>query len=303
MKEGTCSELSGPPPSSRRSAVGGLLALAGPAASAGEHAPASGRPHCVKVVGNGTSAHTGQAKVGGGRVCFSVSSTNPVVQGNGGSDISLFQPRHGVKLKTVFADLREEFSQTPAIAAQGTRDINQDISLFGLAQVVPGYPEVVTENLRAGTYYLMDLINYNGKANPVLTTLRVTGHGRPGPLYGSVYVTPTSADRFIAPRVWPHRGTYLFHNIADTIHFMAITPVKPGTTDAQIQAFFNSNGQVPPPFIAGPSGGNDVVSPGKTIAVSYNLPRGTYVLLCFVADDVTGIPHAIMGMHLVIRLK
>ena len=46
-----------------------------------------------------------------------------------------------------------------------------------------------------------------------------------------------------------------------------------------------------------------MVSPGKTIAVSYNLPRGTYVLLCFVADDVTGIPHAIMGMHLVIRLK
>ena len=147
----------------------------------------------------------------------------------------------------------------------------------------------------------MDLAKFSGTGNPVTTTLRVTGHGRPGPLHGSVYVTPTSADRFVAPRVWPHRGTYLFHNVADTIHFMAIMPVKPGTTDAQIQAFFNSGG--PPPFINGPSGGNDVVSPGKTIAVSYNLPRGTYVLLCFVADDVTGIPHAIMGMHLVIRLK
>jgi hypothetical protein len=115
---------------------------------------------------------------------------------------------------------------------------------------------------------------------------------------------PASADRFIAPRVWPHRGTYLFHNIADTIHFMQIMPVKAGTTDAQIQAFLNSGSQSAPPFArSGPSGGNDVVSPGKTIAVSYNLPRGTYVLLCFVADDVTGIPHAIMGMHLVIRLK
>jgi len=29
--------------------------------------------------------------------------------------------------------------------------------------------------------------------------------------------------------------------------------------------------------------------------VSYNLPRGTYVLLCFVADDMTGMPHAIHG--------
>ena len=285
-------------------AVGGLLALAGPAASAGEHAAAGGHPHCVTVVGNGTSVHTSQAKVGGGKVCFSVSSTNPVVQGNGGSNISLFQPKHGVKLAKVFADLREEFSPAPATAAKGTRNIVRDVSLFGLADVVPGYPEVVTENLRAGTYYLMDLVNFTGVGNPVVTKLCVTGHGRPGALHGSVYVTPTSADRFIAPRVWPHRGTYLFHNIADTIHFMEIVPVKARTTDAQIQAFFNSGSQSQPPFFRpGPSGGNDVVSPGKTIAVSYNLPRGTYVLLCFVADDVTGIPHAIMGMHLVIRLK
>jgi len=160
------------------------------------------------------------------------------------------------------------------------------------------------ENLHSGTYYLMDLVNFTGKGNPVTTRLFVTGHGRSSALHGQVYVTPTSADRFIAPSRWPHHGTYLFHNVADTIHFMAIVPVKAGTTDRQIQAFFNSGSQSQPPFFRnGPSGGNDVVSPGKTIQVSYNLPRGTYVLLCFIADDVTGIPHAIMGMHLVIRLK
>jgi hypothetical protein len=37
--------------------------------------------------------------------------------------------------------------------------------------------------------------------------------------------------------------------------------------------------------------------------VAYHLPRGTYVLMCFVADDMTGIPHALMGMHLVIELR
>ena len=74
----------------------------------------------------------------------------------------------------------------------------------------------------------------------------------------------TSADRFIAPR-FPGRtaGSYLFANVADTIHFMEIMPVKDGTTDAQIQAFFNSGSQSAPPFAkAGPFGGNDVVSPG-----------------------------------------
>jgi len=62
--------------------------------------------------------------------------------------------------------------------------------------------------------------------------------------------------------------------------------------------------QSAPPFARdGPSGGDDVVSPGGTILASGNLPGGTYGLLCFIADDMTGIPHAIMGMHEVIELK
>jgi hypothetical protein len=61
---------------------------------------------------------------------------------------------------------------------------------------------------------------------------------------------------------------------------MSIQPVKRGMTHAQVQAYFDSHVQTPPPFAAdGPFGGNDVVSPAKTIQVNYNLPRGTYVLL------------------------
>ena len=280
-------------------ATGGLLASAAPA-FANEHTAAG---HGVTVVGDGSSVGVDRATVEAGRVSFNVSSTNPVVQGNGGSNISLFQPKHGVTLEQVFADLREEFSSQPATAATGTRDLVRDVSIFGLADVVPGSPEVVTENLRSGTYYLMDLVKFSGVGQPTTTRLSVAGNGTGSPLKGRVLVTPTSADRFIAPSTWSHSGTYLFHNVADTIHFMAIQPVEAGTTDPQIQAFFDSGSQTPPPFFrAGPSGGNDVVSPGGTIRVAYNLPAGTYVLLCFVADDVTGMPHALMGMHKVIQL-
>lgn len=280
-------------------AASGLLTMA-VSASANEHKAAG---HRVTVVGNGSSVRLDHATVEGGTVSFKVSTTNPAPQGNGGSTISLFRPKHGVTLAKVFADLREEFSSNPATAAKGTRDIVRDVSLFGLADVVPGYPEVVTENLRPGTYYLMDLAKFTGVGQPEIIRLFVTGNDRGSSLYASVHVTTTSADRFIGPRSWPHRGTYLFHNAADTIHFMAVAPVKAGTTDKQIQAFFDSHSQSPPPFFRnGPSGGNDVVSPGGTLLVSYNLPPGTYVLLCFVADDVTGMPHAVMGMHEVIRL-
>jgi hypothetical protein len=281
-------------------AAGGLLALAGPA-SASDHGAAG---HRITVVGNGSSVRIDHTTVHAGTISFKVSSTNPASQNGGGSTISLFRPKQGVTLAQVFADLREELSSTPAVAAKGTRDIVQDVSLYGLADVIPGYPEIVTENLRHGTYYLMDLANYSGKGQPKTTRLVVTGHAEARALYGRVHVAATSTDRFIAPAWWPHHGTYLFRNVSDTIHFMAIVPVKDGTTDQQIQAYFDSGSQNPPPFFRnGPSTGNDVVSPGKTIAVSYNLPRGTYALLCFVADDVTGMPHAVMGMHKVIHLS
>jgi hypothetical protein len=280
-------------------AAGGLLALAGPA-SASDHGAAG---HRITVVGNGSSVRIDHTTVHAGTISFKVSSTNPASQNGGGSTISLFRPKQGVTLAQVFADLREELSSTPAVAAKGSRDIVRDVSLYGLADVIPGYPEIVTENLRHGTYYLMDLANYSGKGQPKTTRLVVTGHAEARALYGRVHVAATSTDRFIAPASWPHHATYLFRNVSDTIHFMAIVPVKDGTTDQQIQAYFSSGSQSPPPFARnGPSGGNDVVSPGKTIAVSYNLPRGTYALLCFVADDVTGMPHAVMGMHKVIRL-
>jgi hypothetical protein len=89
---------------------------------------------------------------------------------------------------------------------------------------------------------------------------------------------------------------------------MSIIPMAPGLTDAQVQAFFSANynvlpqNLVSPAFVPGPWGGNDVVSPGQIVAVSYNLPAGTYLLTCWIPDAQAGRPHAYMGMHLVIQL-
>jgi hypothetical protein len=123
-----------------------------------------------------------------------------------------------------------------------------------------------------------------------------------------MHVTATSADRFIAPTLWPHRGTYLFRNVSDSFHIMDIVPLAPGTTDQQLQALFDAHSNEPPQFLGsplfatGPSGGNDAVAPGDTIRVTYNLPPGKYVIICYVPDDMTGMPHGYMGMHQVITL-
>lgn len=290
-------------------AAAAVLAL-GPSAAVSASTSAHREiPQTVTVVGNGSSVTMNRHFVQTGSISFRTSTTNPSTGGGGGSNISLFRPSAGHTLANVFADLQEEFSQKPAVAAKGTRDLVRDVIVYGLADVTRGFPEVVTRHLNPGTYYLMDLGN-QPKGLPVLQKLTVgtdaTAFEQDSDLVSQTFVQATSADRFIAPHLWPHKGTYTFSNVADTIHFMTMIPVKDGTNDAQVQAAFNappSQQNGPPPFFRpGPSGGNDVVSPGRTLQVSYNLPPGAYVLACFIADDKTGMPHAVMGMHKVIRL-
>jgi hypothetical protein len=94
------------------------------------------------------------------------------------------------------------------------------------------------------------------------------------------------------------------------VHLLQMYRVADGVTDAQVQAEYDTimSGGTPTSDQAGlnspptPGTGSDAVSPGHYSLLSYNLPKGTYLLQCFVADDVTGIPHAFMGMHLIVHI-
>jgi hypothetical protein len=260
----------------------------------------------VHVIGNGTVAHLDHSTIQSGSIRFAVSTTNPTTPDGGGSDITMFQPKAGVSVSRVLHDMQDEFSDNPRMAADGTREATHDARILGLADIVAGHPVVVTEYLSPGTYYVADLATVPTNGPPALTRLTVRPAGanieQDSDLASQLTVRATSADRFIAPRDWPHQGTLTFKNVSDTMHFMSIQPVRPGTTDAQIQAYFD-HPTGPPTFLrAGPTEGADVLTPGESLQLSYNLPRGTYALVCFVADDVTGMPHAFMGMHKVVVL-
>ena len=127
-------------------------------------------------------------------------------------------------------------------------------------------------------------------------------HHRP-PAY-SATVKVTSSDRFVTPGTLAAKGTVRVRNASDTLHFMALMRVKKGTTAAQVQTYFDSGAQGPPPFAqTGPGVGMGVQSPGRPARLTYDVPAGTYVMLCFVGDDRTGMPHALMGVHHVVTLK
>ncbi|GAA2033675.1 hypothetical protein GCM10009740_25240 [Terrabacter terrae] len=292
------------------------LAAAVPVAAAGSASAHVGDHHHVTTVwvtGDGSQVSLSRSRADAGPISFHVSTSNT---GPGGSQISLFRLLGKATINTFKADLANEFSSTPATAAKGTRGLNRHISATGLADVQKGYPASVRVDLRPGTYYLMDLGSFfgpmgpSGAPNPALTTFVVRGTEGDSSAWkdGSDSHTPTiwltSADRFVGPRHLPAEGSVTFRNVADTIHVAQFSPVKKGTTDEQVQAYYDSGVMTPPPFaLNGPAFGLDVLSAGTHATLTYDMPPGTYVLQCFVSDDVTGMPHALMGMHKVVVLK
>ena len=221
-----------------------------------------------------------------GYISFRVRSTDATM----GSDIVLLQPKAHATLANVLTGFKEEFSTDPKVSAKGTRDLNRDARFCGLAQVERSSPATVTQYLKKGSYYLFDLSRYPAVALHVTRlTVRWAGatHHRP-PAY-SATVKLTSSDRFVTPGTLVAKGTVRVRNVSDTVHFMALMRVKKGTTAAQVQTYFDSGAQGPPPFAqAGPGVGMGVQSPGRQARLTYDVPAGTYVMLCFVAGRQDG---------------
>jgi hypothetical protein len=251
----------------------------------------------VHVAGTGSSVALDHRHIRAGSIQFAVTTTSP-----NGSNIVLFKPKRGKSSADVQKDLADEVGPNGAL---GTRELMRDATFYGLADIAGGASALVTENLDPGRYFALDLAGDPSAEVPQRLDVSADRRGveQDSDLASQVYTAAVEPDRFQAPRVWPHKGTFTFYNRSDTLHFMDLIRVKPGTTDAEIQKYFDSQSQDPPPFaMDGPGAGIDVLSPGHDAQVSYDLPTGTYVLLCFVADDQTGMPHAAMGMHKVVVL-
>ncbi|MEW2418224.1 hypothetical protein AB0953_31655 [Streptomyces sp. NPDC046866] len=260
----------------------------------------------VKVTASGIEAPpSAQA----GLVSFRVTTDDP-----NGHLLQAFRPHAGVTADQVLADLAKAVSHRPVPTAEGIAAVRDEAELFGGAQVTPSVPETFTTPIGAGEVVLLDFSAFLADpAHPVTRTLRLRGD-RPYATPGSPSGTAGLADSLVlerdtadGPRFEVHGldragESILVHNASAELHEMALQPVAPGTTDAQIQAVFDRTAPGPLPY-AGRPVGLGVVSPGRSVLLeTRNLPPGTYVLLCFVPDDVTGLPHAVKGMHQVVVL-
>lgn len=254
-----------------------------------------------------------------GQIDFTFTSSVPESQMGGGSDVAIIRRHNNVTLAQVVARIRAENTGPDATpealvaAAAATKWLANpaNLTIYGGA-AIQGVGSAHTVNiLGPGTYQMLNLNSvFAGPASPVeAKPLQVTGHIHPSltPRISSTIDT-TSADRFSATSTHLKVGAkYLIRNVADTIHFVDFAPVKPGTTDADIAAAIAAiqNGQQPmDPYLHDKVGvQSEVMSPGRSQVFSSSLlTAGTYDLECFIADDMTGMPHFFMGMHKIVRV-
>jgi hypothetical protein len=187
----------------------------------------------------------------------------------------------------------------------GLRALNRAVkktTLYGGLDVAPGTTLSGTVVLpKAGTYYL-----YNDSGVPAdPRKLKVTGPAahRASP-HPTATVKAVTGKRFRGATKLPAKGTITFKNAAtDSPHFLNLQHVKNGTTRKQVLKFLRSGAQGNPSFGLRGGANTDVVGEGRAMTLSYSLPKGEYVEMCFFPDLQTGMPHALMGMVRVVHLK
>jgi hypothetical protein len=302
---------------------GALMATVAAAASAGSEtaagaAPgAGGRIPVISVVLTDAGFTLPQRPVPAGLVTFKISSPEATYHALQG-----FRLKNGGTVADIIEALRGGVNDDRAAAAAGHRTLLEKATLIGGAVGVQDGPIYVTVLLEAGTYYFLDVNDYfiEGLANPRVHELRVVGQrGRiqlpafdetilavPHDMAGMEGDHATFG--FESPAVLPLQGTYFMLNASDEIHDIVWRHAKPGTTDAYLDAYYDAvvNGTPlpgPSPWLEPNTHGLQGVSPGRWAVVSVAFAEaGDYATVCYVPSAVTGIPHTLEGMHLMVQM-
>ncbi|SMD13706.1 hypothetical protein [Kibdelosporangium aridum] len=222
-----------------------------------------------------------------GAVTFRVRSSDPE-----GAWLGLVQPR--VPLRRYLDDLERAMGDDPV---EGGKDVLRDAEMLG-GVAVAAVPASVTLRVTPGDYYLVDFrdVGKPDLASRVRPVRVVPGHAGSMPRV-STQITLTDG-KFLAPRVI--EGPVRVVNLSRQHNEAMLMPVRPGTTLADLDAFFTGVG--PYPFTGGPTGVVPM-TPGRSAILSTTLPPGEYALVTWVYDLRTGKMFAAQGMRSLIAVK
>lgn len=251
----------------------------------------------IAVTPDGFSA---PARVQAGQLTLRVRSTDPA-----GAWLGVVRLRDGVPLDRYLADVRQAFSSDPAQEVAGGRAVTADAVMLG-GVAVANTPAAVTMSVNRGRYLLID---FRDALLPDLATRVRTLDVQPRPDAPACAATRITLleNRFAAPSSFASGAPVEVVNRSSQFNEAMLIPVRPGTTLADLDAFFavvNAGQGYPPtsPFVGGPTGVVPL-SPGRSAIFAAALPAGPYALVTWIRDLRTGQLYATQGMRTLVTLS
>jgi hypothetical protein len=214
------------------------------------------------------------------------------------ADPETFQLRNGATLAQMDVKIAEagDWQADAAKAAEAMRWFVDNTTFYGGLSATGrvSYKTV----LSSGSYYAAQVNDPSATAR----TFRVAGTTHATLPATDQSVSMKEPDRFVAsgPGGTLHRGPLRIANDSGELHFAQFVQVKPGTTDADLTAWFAGGEN---PSVSGGAVLNfGTQTPGRASVVDVTLPSGTYALLDYIPDTTSGMPHAFGGMHAVVTI-
>ncbi|MGH3745376.1 MAG: hypothetical protein ACRDTP_11000 [Mycobacteriales bacterium] len=179
----------------------------------------------------------------------------------------------------------------------------------GPAAIGPGHSDAVTTVLQPSSTYMVicEIPGMDGKPHyqhGMITSFTTGSTGAAKvPAAGDNRVvlkdfsfTPSAAVDWSKPVQVVNQGTQP--------HQMQVFGAAPGKTLADVETYLKAPPGTapagPPPYLA--YGGVSAMAPGASQLADLSLPPGSYLLVCFVDDPTTHLPHFMMGMQLPITV-
>lgn len=165
----------------------------------------------------------------------------------------------------------------------------------GVGTTAPGETTTVTQDLKNGTYFVIDDEDDN-QARGGIAQLEVSGDFRSASLPQGAKLIAEEYT-FTATGLKAGSNTVVFSNSGRQPHHLVAAPIRPGKTIADVRNFLKQDDpQGRPPADLDARETTAVLDGGRSLATTFELKKGKYALLCFTSDRKGGPPHVAKGM-------
>jgi hypothetical protein len=215
-------------------------------------------------------------------------------------------------LRVVGEHSRDEVLEVLRARDQRAAPIPSWIRDGGGAAVPAGERVTVKQRLRDGDWYLVDTQRPDGPDDAApfyerggLVAFTVTSGGSDADLPAADATITAREYEFRARGLQPGSQTVRFQNRGRQLHHLVAVPLRAGRTFDEAKAYFSTptpNTNVPAPVDLASGVTLSMIDRGVSLVTEVTLPRGTYVLACFVTDRSGGPPHVNKGMLQEVRV-